>query len=538
MAWLDLRTGYRCNNRCRFCDQGDRRERLADAPLDALVAVLARERATGADGVWLAGGEVTLRPDLPRLVEAARAAGYARVGLQTNGRILAAAGAAERLRAAGLTDAVVAVHAATPALHDWLVQEPGAHKQATVGLRRLVAAGVATRVSTVLTRSGTAEIGALAATAPRWGVDGHRWILARPEGAGAAEWRMLVPRLALVRGPVVDAVHLAWGLRREADTVGLPLCVLGDARAAAADRLDAPSVRRAFPPGLEEPAHPYVHGPPCAGCPLRAACPGVGADYAARFGWDEVLAPVDTSGVSAGVSSPASAGGEGAPPTGGPPAGGPPTGGPPPGGPPPPRRGRPPATAIAWVRGWAGGDPVPAAAPRPVGDPVILAVEAACPLACPGCDARAAYGAEWPTEPERALRQRLVRAASEGAAGVVFAGASPWSHPGLPAVIREARRLGFARIEVWGPIEPLDGLPAAAAEKLAGLTRIRAPRLGPEAGPGAAARFHAAAAWLAEHAPGCAVEVYAPHAERPGLPLYQAAGARAVWAPCQRPPAG
>ncbi len=509
MAWLDLRTGYRCNNRCRFCDQGDRRDRIADAPLAALVALLTEARSTPegaprADGVWLAGGEVTLRPDLPGLVEAARALGYARVGIQTNGRILAAAGAAERLRAAGLTDAVVALHAATPALHDWLTQAEGAFKQASVGLRRLVAAGVATRVNTVLTRSGTGEIGALASLVPRLGAEGHRWILARPVGGAEADWRMLVPRLALVRGPLQAALALAWGLRREAETVGVPLCVLGSARAAAADRLDAPPVRRVFPVGMDEPAVAHRYGPPCTDCKLRAACPGAPAGYVDRYGWDEIVAPV-----------------EGAPPAATPHEG-----------PPPPRAGRAPSMNVPWVRAWRGGDPVPDL-PRATPDPVVLHVEARCPLACPACATRAAYGEDWPTEPERALRQRLVRAASEGARGIVFAGASPWSHPGLPAVIREARRLGFATIEVWGPIEPLDGLTTAAAERLAGLTRIRAPRLGPEAGPDAPARFELALARLHDLLPACPIEVYTPGDTSADVSLYQAAGPRAVWGSCR-----
>ncbi|MES2640412.1 MAG: radical SAM protein [Myxococcota bacterium] len=516
MPWLDLRTGYRCNNRCRFCDQGARRDTIADATLPELTEILRRERTTGVDAVWLAGGEITLRADLPALIEAARVAGFARVGLQTNGRILAAAGAAERLRAAGLTDAVVALHASTPALHDWLTQADGSHKQASVGLRRLVAAGVATRVNTVLTRSGTGEIGALAALVPRLGADGQRWILARADGQAAADWRMLVPRLALVRGPLQDALALAWSLRREAETVGLPLCVLGSKRAAAADRLDAPATRRAFPVGMDEPAVTHRYGPPCVACPVRAACPGLAATYADRFGWDEILAPATLADPSPADLPPASHEG-----------------------PPPPREGRPPSTNVPWVRAWRGGDPVPDL-PRPGPDPAVLHVEAPCVLACPGCATREAYGDAWPSEPERTLRQRVVRAASDGARGIVFAGASPWSHPGLPAVVREARRLGFATIEVWGPIEPLDTLTTAAAERLAGLTRIRAPRLGPEAGADAPARFELASARLQALLPACVVELYTPTDTSPdttNVSLYQAAGPRAVWGSCQRIPA-
>jgi hypothetical protein len=97
--------------------------------------------------------------------------------------------------------------------------------------------------------------------------------------------------------------------------------------------------------------------------------------------------------------------------------------------------------------------------------------------------------------------------------------------------VREARRLGFTRIEVWGPIEPLADLEAGAADKLAGLTRIRAPRL-----PGSEAGLAAAQARLGERLPACPIELYEPGDTRPAAPMYQSAGPRAVWASCQRAP--
>lgn len=513
MPWFDLRVGYTCNNRCRFCDQGDRRARIADAPLSALDAVLRDARASRADGVWLAGGEITLRPDLPALIEAARAAGFGRVGLQTNARILAAPGAADRLRAAGLTDATVALHAATPALHDWLTQAEGSHKQATVGARRLARAGVSTSVATVLTRSGAREIPALAKLPTALGASGHRWIFARAQGAAADGWRTVVPRLALVRDPLRAAIHEAWAERREVETSGVPLCQLGDTRAAAADRLDHPPARHIAPAGLEEPPRRTLYGPPCAGCVLRSVCPGVDAAYAERFGWDEIGGAGAEAGTQVGTGTSAGADPNHRAP--------------------PPRSGRAPGTDVAWALRWPGGDPVPGA-PGAAGNTVLLSVQAPCPLTCRTCATRDAFGGSWDIEPERRLRQRLVRAAGEGARRLVFAGASPWAHPGLPAVIREARRIGFAEIEVWGPLEPLAGADAGVADKLAGLTRVRAPVLGEDAGGGDAAAL--AARWLGERVPGCVVERYAPDGASPDLPLYQAAGPASVWASCQGPP--
>ncbi len=87
LRWTDLRLGTACNLACRFCDQaGLRGEADTAAALAALAALPHRE------GVVLAGGELTTRPDLLELVRGARALGFQRVALQTNGQVLAAAG--------------------------------------------------------------------------------------------------------------------------------------------------------------------------------------------------------------------------------------------------------------------------------------------------------------------------------------------------------------------------------------------------------------------------------------------------------------
>lgn len=410
MRWIDLRTGYTCNNRCRFCDQADLREVRPDASLPALEAALVAARP-GADGVWLAGGEITLRPDLPALIRAARAAGFVRVGLQTNGRILAAPGAAEALRRAGLTDVALALPAATEALSAWLTGVPGALAQSRAGARRARSAGLALRVHTVLTRSALTQMPALARQAVELGAEAHRWILAREQGAATVGE---VPPLGAVRAPLAEVIHFGQEARLEVETVGVPLCLLPDKGVVAADRLDAPAPRRVFPAGLEEPLRPREKPAVCARCTLSPACPGPDAAALARDGLRDL-------------------------------------------------------------------SPVPGPLPRP--DPVVLAVIAPCAAGCPGCGARAAWaeaGAAWPTESTRTLRRRLVAAAAHHPHTLAFGGPSPWSHPALPELVREATRLRFPHIEVWGPVFPVADLPAAAFEKLAGLHAVVAPAFVPE----------------------------------------------------------
>ena len=431
----------RCNQQCRACDQGNRRETHGDAPFDVLEQALAAH-APSAAGVWLAGGEVSLRPDLPRLVERARTLGYRRIGVQTNGRVFAASGAAQTLRRAGLTDADVGLQG-TAAVHDWSVQEKGAFVQAWAGARRLSEAGVRTRLSTVLTRAAVGEIPAITALAARAGL-GQRWILARASPP-------LLPRLDLLRAPLVAAIERAWSERREVETIGVPLCILGAARAAAGDRLDLHRPTRVFPPGFEEEPSRSGYGAPCQGCSLRSACPGLSETYAAAWGWDEI-------------------------------------------------------------------------GPVPVPSRVFLPVIAACDLGCAQCDARDAWPA-WPTEPVRALRQRLLRAVGGGAREIVFAGASPWSHPSLPWVVRDAARLGCI-VEVWGPIEPLEPTDPTL-ERLAGLRVVRFPLLDRDP-----SRRELVLARLRAALPACRFEAYEPGGTPPTL--HGAEGPARIWGTCRR----
>lgn len=438
--WIDLRTGYRCNNRCRFCSQGDLRdarpEATADQILDALAALPALR---GAEGVWLAGGEITLRPDLPDLIravrQAARAAGIPRLGIQTNGRVLAAPLAAAGLKAAGLTDVAISLHGPEP-LHDFLTQERDSFRHALLGARRCQQAGLRLQIHTVLTRSLLPSLPDLVRISRALRPHLHRFYVARMRGSAQNNWEMLIPRFGLLQEPLLEALRALMADGIAAETAGVPLCLLEGLRAAAADRADAPDglqhAPRLLPLGAE-PQAATAHGPPCRSCALRAACSGPEVAYTDEYGWDELL-----SVASAPAAAPAAA----------PPALPPPTLPPAP----PPRAGRPPATAPRYARAWSGGDPVPGQAPAP---PEILHMDVSA------------------LESSRRLRRRLIRAAGEGAGTLILTGPDPWGHPDLPEIVREAARLPFRRVEVHGPIQPLAALTPATAQRLSGLSAVR-----------------------------------------------------------------
>jgi pyruvate-formate lyase-activating enzyme len=258
-----------CDNRCVFCAP-DGLPAVAPRDFGELDRALA-SLAAGHDAVTLTGGEPALHPALPAVVAAARRRGFARVGLQTNGRRLREPGYAAALRDAGLTDIHLSLHGLGPAIHDHHAGVGGSFAEAAEGLAAARAAGLTAVVTTVLTRSNARSLPPLAAWLAARSV--AAWAVAIPRTAGrlSAAFDQVFPRLAMALPPALHA--LATARQREVTVFlrGAPLCLVG------------PFAARSLPdaPRAYEPRH-------CDPCPARPWCPGVDARYLRRFGGDEL----------------------------------------------------------------------------------------------------------------------------------------------------------------------------------------------------------------------------------------------------------
>ena len=151
----EVKLTARCDQRCVFCKSPADAANLvpADALGEVLPVIAGRARL-----LTLSGGEATLEPALDRVVAQARAAGFHRVELQTNGMSLAERDRVRSLRRAGLTNALISLHAHTPDLSDALTGTPGGFERTLRGIERSLDAGVQVAVCHVICEGNHREL--------------------------------------------------------------------------------------------------------------------------------------------------------------------------------------------------------------------------------------------------------------------------------------------------------------------------------------------------------------------------------------------
>jgi uncharacterized Fe-S cluster-containing radical SAM superfamily protein len=280
-----VRTGFACNQDCGLCWQGRDWGRFDAAQVLTWIEDL---HAAGARYLIISGGEPTLDPEIERYLERSRELGFTGVSLETNAIQMAKPGFTERLRKAGLTDALVSLHAGDAEASDAVTRAPGTFVRTVKGIQSLLAEGVTVTLNCVITQEVLEHL----ATLPDFIHDAfgaHRRLESLMLSLPADPFdRALLPdlipdpvRLRAILGPTIDrAIALGIAVRGLDGPCGPQLCAYG------AD----PRVTR-----LEPVRHDELHFrrqlPACEGCAVRHACRGPRNVQVERYG-DACVAPI------------------------------------------------------------------------------------------------------------------------------------------------------------------------------------------------------------------------------------------------------
>jgi len=224
---LLLRLGTKCNSRCAHCTIRD----LADEPdRDTVSALkcLADGRRAGCTEVVFMRGEPLIRPDIVRLVSEAVQTGYEHVQIQTNGRMLAYPGLADKLADRGVSMFEVSLYGDTSEVHDRIARSPEAFKQTITGIRAIGEAGVRCMVNVPVLAYNYFRLEQIIDLLAGLGVERAQLCLTRPvwlRDEGRFDVTPTV-RLSKASGYMRTALRTARAAGMHVSTEGLVLCHL------------------------------------------------------------------------------------------------------------------------------------------------------------------------------------------------------------------------------------------------------------------------------------------------------------------------
>lgn len=220
---LILNVTYACNNHCTFCAVGNR------TPLHGHPSrqreFLESYRAQGVTMVDFDGGEPTLDPALVPLIRYARALGYQRITVTTNGRLCYYEDFARKLVRSGLTTLLFSVHGPDATTHAQQVGVPEAFEQTIAGIRNCVRhapADVELGMNVTLTKSNHDKLDAMAQLA--WDL-GLRWMNVQFLTPFGRATRWIAPdttQAANIAMRVIDR----WKDRMKFQVINLPFCFM------------------------------------------------------------------------------------------------------------------------------------------------------------------------------------------------------------------------------------------------------------------------------------------------------------------------
>jgi MoaA/NifB/PqqE/SkfB family radical SAM enzyme len=294
---VDVKTGFLCNNRCKFCVQGDKRDEFGNKTTEEVQEILCQARKDS-DSIVFTGGEVTIRKDFLDLVRYAKELGFRIIQVQTNGRMLAYRKFCEETIAAGANEFSPALHGHTAELHEFLTSAKGSYKQTVQSIINLKALGQVVITNTVITRSNYRHLPEIAALLVGLGVDQYQLAFVHPTGTAGKLFLQVVPRMTLIEPFVKKALDV--GLKRNvvALTEAIPYCFMKGYERCVAERF--------IPRTKIFDAHFVVddytrfrltegkaHGPRCLECTWFAVCEGPWKEYPEQYGFDELVPRTD-----------------------------------------------------------------------------------------------------------------------------------------------------------------------------------------------------------------------------------------------------
>lgn len=231
MLSFDLKTGYSCNNRCRHCVIDDSRLALKQKkmPLDLsteeCLEKIQDASEMGATNIVLTGGEVSIRKDIEVLIRAC-ADRHMAITLQTNGRRLRCYPLKPLLEAGMVSRCIVALHGATPSIHDHITQVEGSFSETLESLKFLVDNNVTTVLKIVISKLNMPELASIAHLAADTGIKYLCYAFPHAHGAARQNYDQIIPSYSILTPYLREITRISDINNIIVEFEAIPFCVV------------------------------------------------------------------------------------------------------------------------------------------------------------------------------------------------------------------------------------------------------------------------------------------------------------------------
>lgn len=219
----NLRLGLICNQKCLFCTvANDGEKTISTKDAKEKIALLA---AKGVNRITLTGGEPTIRSDLVELFKYSTKLGIGLINLQTNGMELSKIDYLTKLKNAGLTSALVALHSHRKDVSNILTQSNGYHNTVEA-IKNIVKLDIKLAISHVVNSLNYRELLEFAKFSRDIAIGSHIYFgFIRPNGRTQENTR-LVPKLSDVEFYLIQVMEFLKHNNITFSVEGIPLCYM------------------------------------------------------------------------------------------------------------------------------------------------------------------------------------------------------------------------------------------------------------------------------------------------------------------------
>lgn len=288
---IDLKIGFFCNNACKFCVQGKKRNIFGNRQTEDLKKII-RHSAKEAKAIVFTGGEPTIHEGFLELVVYAHQLGFREIQIQTNGRMFAYKKICEQTIAAGATEFSPALHGPNAKIHDFLTSVPGSFEQTTQGIKNLKALGQTVITNTVITTKNYKFLPQIAKLLVSLDVDQFQFAFPHITGSMAKNKKWLAPKKSQVIKYVKKGLAVGIKAGKTVMTEAIPLCFMKDYEDYIAEKM-IPDSKVYDAQGIIDDYTVYrknegkKKGPNCPRCKYFKVCEGPWKEYPELFGWSE-----------------------------------------------------------------------------------------------------------------------------------------------------------------------------------------------------------------------------------------------------------